>query len=76
MTPMTPMTGGLFLSSLRERGDIIAIIISIMINRIIKDSYLKKINYPTVIGVIVIAVIGGCNLSRSGSISLCTDPGL
>ena len=47
----------LFLSSVWKGGDIIYIIINIMINRIIDNSCLEKINTPIVITVIVIAVI-------------------
>jgi hypothetical protein len=47
----------LFLSSVWKGGDIIYIIINIMINRIIGNSCLEKINTPIVITVIVIAVI-------------------
>ncbi len=57
----------LFLSSLRKKYMIISIIKNIMINRIIKIHYLKKINAPTVIAVIVIAVIDGREISRKDS---------
>ena len=46
----------LFLSSVWKGGDIIYII-NIMINRIIDNSCLEKINTPIVITVIVIVVI-------------------
>ena len=47
----------LFLSSVWKEEVIIFIIINIMINRIIDNSCLEKINTPIVITVIVIAVI-------------------
>jgi len=61
MTPMTPMTPTYFLSSKgRIRFIIIYNIYIIYNNGYVNHPHSEKINYPTVIGVIVIGVIAMC----------------